>query len=129
MRALWCVLSRGQVGEKYNIGGDAEMTNLDLVHLICGILNDCQPEGPHCPHESLIEFVADRPGHDLRYAIDAGKVRKELGGLHGRRWPPDCVGRSPGILTTSIGARPCAPADMMASGWAWSRRPVRRDDC
>ncbi len=79
VRALWCVLSRGRVGEKYNIGGDAEMTNLDLVHLICGILNDCQPEGPHCPHESLIEFVADRPGHDLRYAIDAGKVRKELG--------------------------------------------------
>ncbi len=79
VRALWCVLSRGRVGEKYNIGGDAEMTNLDLVHLICGILNDCQPEGPHCPHESLIEFVADRPGHDFRYAIDASKLERELG--------------------------------------------------
>jgi dTDP-glucose 4,6-dehydratase len=78
-RALWLVLSRGRVGEKYNIGGDAEMTNLDLVHLICGILDECRPDAPHCPHISLIEFVADRPGHDQRYAIDASKVRRELG--------------------------------------------------
>jgi dTDP-glucose 4,6-dehydratase len=78
-RALWFVLSRGRVGEKYNIGGDAEMTNLDLVHLICGILDECRAEASHCPHSSLIEFVSDRPGHDLRYAIDAGKLRKELG--------------------------------------------------
>jgi dTDP-glucose 4,6-dehydratase len=55
------------------------MTNLDLVHLICGILDECRPKAPHCPHTSLIAFVRDRPGHDLRYAIDAGKVRKELG--------------------------------------------------
>jgi dTDP-glucose 4,6-dehydratase len=78
-RALWLVLSCGRVGEKYNIGGNAEMTNLDLVHLICGILDECRPTAPHCPHASLIEFVADRPGHDLRYAIDAGKLRRELG--------------------------------------------------
>jgi dTDP-glucose 4,6-dehydratase len=78
-RALWFVVSRGRVGEKYNIGGDAEMTNLDLVHLICGILDECRAGAPHCPHTSLIEFVTDRPGHDLRYAIDAGKIRKELG--------------------------------------------------
>jgi dTDP-glucose 4,6-dehydratase len=78
-RALWLVLSRGRIGEKYNIGGDAEMTNLDLVHLICGILDECRPEAPHCPHRSLIEYVVDRPGHDLRYAIDAGKMRTELG--------------------------------------------------
>jgi dTDP-glucose 4,6-dehydratase len=78
-RALWLVLSRGRIGEKYNIGGDAEMTNLDLVHLICGILDECRPETPHCPHTSLIEFVSDRPGHDQRYAIDASKVRRELG--------------------------------------------------
>jgi dTDP-glucose 4,6-dehydratase len=78
-RALWLVLSCGRVGEKYNIGGNAEMTNLDLVQLICGILDECRPAAPHCPHASLIEFVADRPGHDLRYAIDAGKLRRELG--------------------------------------------------
>jgi dTDP-glucose 4,6-dehydratase len=78
-RALWLVLSRGRIGEKYNIGGDAEMTNLDLVHLICGILDECRSDAPHCPHTGLIEFVADRPGHDQRYAIDAAKVRRELG--------------------------------------------------
>jgi dTDP-glucose 4,6-dehydratase len=55
------------------------MTNLDLVRLICGILDECRPAAPYCPHTSLIEFVADRPGHDLRYAIDAGKLRRELG--------------------------------------------------
>jgi len=78
-RALWLVLSRGQVGEKYNIGGDAEMTNLDLVRLICNILDDCRPDVPHRPHAKLIDFVTDRPGHDLRYAIDTGKIRRELG--------------------------------------------------
>ena len=78
-RALWLVLSQGRIGEKYNIGGDAEMTNLDLVRLICGILDECRPAAPYCPHTSLIEFVVDRPGHDLRYAIDAGKLRRELG--------------------------------------------------
>ena len=78
-RALWLVLSRGRIGERYNIGGNAEMTNLDLVHQICGILDEYQPAAPHCPHASLIEFVVDRPGHDKRYAIDASKVRRDLG--------------------------------------------------
>ena len=78
-RALWLVLSRGRLGEKYNIGGDAEMTNLDIVHLICGIIDEHRPEAAHRPHVGLIDFVADRPGHDLRYAIDAAKIRRELG--------------------------------------------------
>ena len=78
-RALWLVLSRGRVGEKYNVGGDAEMTNLDIVHLICSILDEHRPDAPHRPHAGLINFVADRPGHDLRYAIDAAKIRRELG--------------------------------------------------
>jgi dTDP-glucose 4,6-dehydratase len=78
-RALWLVLTRGKVGEKYNIGGDAEMANLDLVRLICGILDESRPGAPHCPHTSLIDFVTDRPGHDQRYAIDAAKIRRELG--------------------------------------------------
>ena len=78
-RALWLVLSRGRIGEKYNIGGNAEMPNLDLVHLICRILDESRSDALCCPHAGLIEFVADRPGHDLRYAIDAGKMRRELG--------------------------------------------------
>ena len=78
-RALWLVLSRGKVGEKYNIGGDAEITNIELVRRICSILDTCRPEAPHRPHANLINFVADRPGHDLRYAIDASKLETELG--------------------------------------------------
>jgi dTDP-glucose 4,6-dehydratase len=77
-RALWLVLTRGQVGEKYNVGGDAEMNNLDLVRLLCGILDECRPKSGH-RYADLIAFVADRPGHDLRYAIDARKIRRELG--------------------------------------------------
>jgi dTDP-glucose 4,6-dehydratase len=78
-RALWLVLARGRVGERYNIGAGAEMTNLDLVHLVCRMLDECRPGMPPGPHAKLIDFVADRPGHDLRYAIDAGKIRRELG--------------------------------------------------
>jgi dTDP-glucose 4,6-dehydratase len=77
-RALWLVLSCGRVGEKYNIGGSAETTNLDLVRRICGILDEWRPNAAH-PHESLIEFVPDRPGHDQRYAVDASKMSRELG--------------------------------------------------
>src|SRR5215208_5763525 len=55
-RALWLVLSGGRIGEKYNIGGDAAVTNLDLVRLICGILDECRPEAAQCPHTKLIQF-------------------------------------------------------------------------
>jgi dTDP-glucose 4,6-dehydratase len=78
-RALWLVLTQGQVGEKYNVGGDAEMNNLELVHLLCGILDECRPKGGQSRYRELIAFVADRPGHDQRYAIDARKIRRELG--------------------------------------------------
>lgn len=78
-RALWLVLTRGQVGEKYNIGGDAEMNNLDLVHLLCAILEESGPKAKQGRYADLVTFVADRPGHDLRYAIDAQKIRRELG--------------------------------------------------
>jgi dTDP-glucose 4,6-dehydratase len=75
---LLAVLGRGRVGETYNIGGNAEAKNIDLVKMLCGILDDLLPGAPNCPHEALIAFVPDRPGHDRRYAIDAGKARAEL---------------------------------------------------
>jgi dTDP-glucose 4,6-dehydratase len=75
--ALLTVLTQGRVGETYAIGGDAEARNIDLVRMLCAILDARRPAG--APHDRLIAFVADRPGHDLRYAIDATKVRDELG--------------------------------------------------
>jgi len=78
-RAILKVLEAGQVGEVYNIGGHNEMTNLDVVKTICGLLDEMVPNSPHKPHAELISFVKDRPGHDLRYAIDAGKLKRELG--------------------------------------------------
>ena len=82
-RALERVLGDGQPGEVYNVGGDNEKTNLDLVNTLCKILDDLVPDSPHKPHKSLIQFVSDRPGHDRRYAIDAGKIKRELG------WKPE----------------------------------------
>ena len=78
-RALRLVLETGKPGETYNIGGHNERTNLDVVKGICGLLDEMLPDSPHVPHEKLIKFVADRPGHDQRYAIDAGKIERELG--------------------------------------------------
>lgn len=75
--ALHTVLCKGTPGQTYNIGGNNEQRNLDLVRGICGILDDLEP-GP-VPYASLITFVRDRPGHDLRYAINPAKIREELG--------------------------------------------------
>ncbi len=75
--ALLTVLDRGDVGKSYNIGGENEATNIDLVRKICALLDERRPDG--APHERLIEFVTDRPGHDLRYAIDPTRIRTELG--------------------------------------------------
>jgi dTDP-glucose 4,6-dehydratase len=77
--ALFLVLRRGRLGETYNIGGGAECANIDLVRLLCRLLDDALPGSPHRPHERLITFVADRPGHDWRYAMDDAKLRRELG--------------------------------------------------
>ena len=77
--ALCCALSRGLPGETYNIGGRAERRNIDLVRDICGLLDRTLTQSPYRPHENLIRFVADRPGHDLRYAIDDTKMRTQLG--------------------------------------------------
>ena len=78
-RALWTVLTRGRIGETYNIGGHNERTNLDVVGTLCRVLDDLCPGSAHRPHEQLITFVADRPGHDLRYAIDSENIERELG--------------------------------------------------
>ena len=75
--ALLQVLARGRVGETYNIGGDAEARNIDIVRQVCALLDTRRPEG--APHDRLITFVTDRPGHDFRYAIDASRIRDELG--------------------------------------------------
>ena len=76
-RALRLVLDEGVPGETYNIGGWNEKTNLEVVHAVCAILDELHPAG--APHDKLITYVADRPGHDQRYAIDARKIEQELG--------------------------------------------------
>jgi len=76
--ALLCVLERGRPGEIYNIGGNCERKNIDIVKKICAILDDLLPDSPHNPHDSLITFVKDRPGHDRRYAMDCAKIKREL---------------------------------------------------
>ncbi|KQO39556.1 dTDP-glucose 4,6-dehydratase [Pseudomonas sp. Leaf83] len=80
-RALLKVVSEGQVGETYNIGGHNEQKNLDVVRAICALLEELAPHKPAgiARYQDLITYVQDRPGHDLRYAIDAGKIERELG--------------------------------------------------
>ncbi|MCH2556040.1 MAG: dTDP-glucose 4,6-dehydratase [Alcanivorax sp.] len=84
-RALYKVVTEGAVGETYNIGGHNEMQNIEVVHTLCDLLQELVPPGDNARLESvnhyrdLITFVKDRPGHDLRYAIDAGKIDRELG--------------------------------------------------
>ena len=75
-RALLAVLTRGRIGESYNIGGNSERTNLQVVQTLCDLLDEAHARS--APHAGLIDFVADRPGHDFRYAIDATKARQEL---------------------------------------------------
>ncbi len=78
-RALYLVLTQGQLGETYNIGGYNEKTNLEVVQTLCQILDAKLPHSSYRPHQQLITFVTDRPGHDLRYAIDASKINRTLG--------------------------------------------------
>jgi dTDP-glucose 4,6-dehydratase len=75
--ALLTVVQRGAVGRSYNIGGENEARNIDLVRMICALMDEMVPAG--APHARLIRFVTDRPGHDLRYAIDPARMRGELG--------------------------------------------------
>ena len=95
VRALLLVLARGKVGETYTVGGSNEQKNIDVVRAICGHLETLAPRKPAgvARYEDLITFVTDRPGHDGRYAIDAGKIRRELG------WRPR-VGFAEGLGST-----------------------------
>ena len=83
--AIWRVLQSGKPGEVYNVGGNCELTNLQVVDALCNIMDELFPDSAHVPHNSLKIFVKDRPGHDLRYAIDAGKLKRELG------WEPQAT--------------------------------------
>ena len=76
--ALTIALERGQPGETYNVGGESERRNLDVVHAICDLVDELAPDPAIGARRSLIKFVTDRPGHDLRYAIDTSKARREL---------------------------------------------------
>ena len=77
--AIRAVLEGGRIGETYNVGGDAEMQNIDVVNAICSLLDERRPRTDGKPRNSQISYVADRPGHDRRYAIDANKLKRELG--------------------------------------------------
>jgi dTDP-glucose 4,6-dehydratase len=81
--AIRCVLHNGKPGETYNVGGKSERRNLDVVHTICAVLDELRPDSPYAPHQQLIQFVKDRPGHDRRYAIDSSFIERELG------WRPE----------------------------------------
>ncbi len=81
--AIRTVLEAGRVGEKYNIGGNYEKTNIEIVKTICQLLDKVRPQASNESYENLITYVDDRPGHDLRYAIDSTKIKNELG------WMPD----------------------------------------
>jgi len=78
-QALDTVIHKGKVGETYNIGGNNEVKNIDLVRMLCELMDELAPDLPVKPAQNLITFVKDRPGHDRRYAIDASKIRTELG--------------------------------------------------
>jgi dTDP-glucose 4,6-dehydratase len=80
-RALYKVVTEGEIGETYNIGGHNEKTNLEVVHTLCDLLDEARPNRPNsiASYKDLITYVADRPGHDQRYAIDASKIQKDLG--------------------------------------------------
>lgn len=80
--AILTVLKSGSVGETYNIGGNNQPTNLEVVEAICAILDEVNPNSSHVPHKQLIQFVRDRPGHDWRYAMNIQKIQAEL------KWKP-----------------------------------------
>jgi dTDP-glucose 4,6-dehydratase len=82
VKALLLVVQKGKVGETYNIGGNSERKNIDVVRAICGILDRLRPRANSKPHADLITYVTDRPGHDFRYAISAEKMKREL------QWQP-----------------------------------------
>jgi dTDP-glucose 4,6-dehydratase len=77
-RAIMTVLEKGTIGECYNVGGNNQRANIDVVHTLCALLDELAPSSAHRPHAQLITYVKDRPGHDRRYAIDARKIQREF---------------------------------------------------
>jgi dTDP-glucose 4,6-dehydratase len=78
-RAVWQIMQKGTRGETYNIGGRCELANIDTVNMLCDLLDERLPRADQSSRRNLIRFVKDRPGHDLRYAIDCSKLENELG--------------------------------------------------
>jgi len=77
-RAIRTVLAGGRVGETYNIGGRSEKKNIEIVDAVCQLLDELSPHDSVVPHNKLVTFVKDRPGHDRRYAMDTRKIEREL---------------------------------------------------
>jgi dTDP-glucose 4,6-dehydratase len=77
--AIWTIINEGKIGESYNIGGGNQPPNIEIVKTICGTLDEEADESPYVPHEQLITYVKDRPGHDRRYAMNIEKIKSELG--------------------------------------------------
>jgi dTDP-glucose 4,6-dehydratase len=106
--AISLVLETGRIGETYNVGGDSEKANIDVVTTICSIMDEVHPSG--APHNRLITFVKDRPGHDRRYAVDASKIKRELSWSQSetfatgiRRTIEWCLANSPWIQEVTTG--------------------------
>jgi dTDP-glucose 4,6-dehydratase len=128
-RALHTILTEAKPGASYNVGGDGERSNLAMVTQICALLDEMLPQSLHRPHAGLIAFVADRPAHDHRYAMDTSRLRRDLGWrpretvesglrqivrwyLHNRWWwEPIWSGRYSGARLGTIGGQPAAAQD------------------
>lgn len=89
--ALYSVMTKGELGETYNIGGNCEIQNIEIVRAVCSILNELRPKPDGTKYDSQIMLVKYRPGHDRRYAIDASKIKKNSDGSHRRHLRPGSV--------------------------------------
>jgi dTDP-glucose 4,6-dehydratase len=117
--ALMQVMARGRIGASYLVGGENEWTNLDVVRLICRIMDELVPSG--APHHRLIGFVRDRPGHDLRYATDSSRIREELGWIPTRDFESGLRATVEGYMhasrdTTATPGRPWRPVRTASPG-------------
>lgn len=115
--ALLTVVSSGKPGETYNIGGNNEKTNLELVELLCSHLDELRPRADGRSYREQITFVQDRPGHDLRYAIDASKYGGSWAGLRTRTIPPGSGKPFSGIWSMRTGGGESCPGNTVWNVW------------